>query len=105
MSDDNVRPFPLAPRERSSEPVLQVVSSTFNACKHTQFTIDRQLAHVKCRQCGETLDPMFVLLQLASDETMYHQFHKRYEEELSRLRKRQKTKCQHCKRITRISDA
>ncbi|MDB6119308.1 MAG: hypothetical protein JWO08_3089 [Verrucomicrobiaceae bacterium] len=67
------------------------------------YLIDAKNADVTCGQCKAKLNPMFVLEQLAHQETRWHEHFKRYQEEMSRLKERSRTKCQHCGEMTRIS--
>jgi len=75
------------------------------ACSHHNgpYIIDDTLAEVTCGQCKAKLNPMFVLKQLAHQETRWHTHFKQYQGEMKRLSERSKTKCQHCKQMTRIS--
>lgn len=104
MSDDNITMLPVKPRIESGR-VLEVVPEwQLNKCRHPNFIVDKALAQVTCRECKEKLDPMYVLVQLAHQETKYHELHERYQDEMKRLGSRQKTKCQHCNQMTRISN-
>lgn len=100
--DDKVAPIGVKYREQeASERVLTVVDGL--KCVHRRFTVDKTLAQVTCRDCNEKLDPMYVLTQIAYGETKYHDLHARYQDELTRLRERSKTKCEHCQKMTTIS--
>ena len=76
-------------------------------CFHNNapYYVDEKLAEVRCGQCNERLNPVWVLLQMAQKETRWHESMKRYQEEMERLSKRSKTKCNHCGQMTRISHA
>lgn len=102
MSDDNVTRLPVKDRREPIGRVLEVVH--VRTCRHTRFVVDQQLEQVTCRDCGERLDPMFALVQLANKETEYHALHARYHDELQCLSARRRTKCQHCGEMTRISE-
>lgn len=103
MSDDNVTHLPIKPKIDSGR-VLEVVREyQYGKCRHVRFEVDKALAQVTCRDCKERLDPIFALLQLADQETKFHNLHERYQDEMTRLGNRQKTKCQHCQKMTRIS--
>jgi DNA-directed RNA polymerase subunit RPC12/RpoP len=81
--------------------VLQIAPGM--KCWHKRFIIDETLDTVECRDCGEKLNPMYALKTLARQESQYHQYHARYQDELRRLSERSKTKCEHCRKMTRIS--
>ena len=74
-------------------------------CSHFNATyiVDDTLSEVTCSKCKAKLNPMFVLKQLAQKETRWHEHFKQYQDEMKRLSERSKTKCQHCKQMTRIS--
>jgi len=44
-----------------------------SACTHRNFLVDERSAVVECGQCGEKLNPMWVLQQLARDDARFHQ--------------------------------
>lgn len=73
------------------------------SCLHGPFLIDEKLAEVECEKCHEKLNPMHVLIRLAREETVWQHLHERFEEEKAALDARRKTKCQHCRQMTRIS--
>lgn len=76
-------------------------------CWHDKgpFLVDLTLATVECASCKEKLNPMWVLDHLARKETHWHAMRARYAQEMARLAARSSTKCQHCKKLTRISSA
>jgi ribosomal protein S27E len=74
-------------------------------CFHGPYVIDEAAAEVTCKACGEKLNPMYVLAQLASKESRYHAAAARYQDEMRRLNERSKTKCRHCQKMTPISHA
>ncbi len=99
----SVTALPVKPRNNTTERVLTEVHSY--ECMHRSFIIDAKLAQVTCADCKERMDPMFALTQLVRQETKYHELHARYQDEMTRLGERSKTKCQHCKQMTSISRA
>lgn len=100
---DNVAVLPVKPRDNSTERVLTRVPGV--KCLHRRFTVSEQLAEVECTDCGEKLSPIFALLQLCNQENRYHELHARYQDEMTRLAERSKTKCRHCGEMTPISRA
>lgn len=104
MSDDTGEVIYLQ-LKRVDGDVKRVLTLTKNygGCRHTRFTIDEKLAQVECRDCKQLLDPMYALRQLAHQETRFHDLHERYNDEMRRLGERSKTKCEHCRKMTRIS--
>ncbi len=107
MSDDKITPLPVAfkgplPPERT---LLQPWEVKESKCQHFpgRFIVDDSLAEVTCADCKEKLNPMWVLGQLATRDRNFADAHVRYNDEMKRLRERSATKCQHCKKMTRIS--
>lgn len=60
---------------------------------------------VECGNCATKLDPMWVLKRLAERETDYERKRAIAQDEMKRLSERQKTQCDHCGKMTRISRA
>lgn len=69
------------------------------------YLVDNSKDEVECKTCGAKLNPIWVLRQLASHETRWHETSKRYADEMKRLSDRSRTKCEHCHKLTRISRA
>lgn len=105
MSDETIVNLPVKFRDNDIERVVTVVRAPYHACQHERFTVDDKLAQVVCRDCGVKLDPMQALVLIAHGETRYHELHARYQDEMKRLGERSKTKCQHCGKMTRVSQA
>jgi hypothetical protein len=111
MIDDgsNIKPLPVAfkkaaPNERT---LLAPYEVGKRDCQHYpgRFVVNESLAEVTCGDCNEKLNPMWVLHQLATRDRNFAEAHTRYHDEMKRLRERHSTKCQHCKKMTRISRA
>lgn len=105
---DNVKRLPVrfkqpVPEERSLVAPWEVGAPS--KCNHYSvgYIVDASAAQVECGKCGEKLNPMWVLGQLASDDRRFAESQKRYQEEMERLSKRARTKCQYCGSMTRIS--
>lgn len=99
----NVAVLPVKFKEQPGEedPFLVVEPAT---CAHFgPFVVDDKLSTVTCKQCGEGLNPMYVLKRLAQEETRWHRARLIHQEEMQRLKERSRTKCEHCGEITRIS--
>jgi hypothetical protein len=73
-----------------------------NNCKHKQIIVDEQLWCIECAECGEKIDPIAYLANLAKEEKMI-EFRidglRRIEKELS---EKTKCKCEFCGKFTRI---
>jgi Zn finger protein HypA/HybF involved in hydrogenase expression len=71
--------------------------------KNVTYIVSEAEAEVTCGHCKAKLNPTWVLVRLAHQETKYHETAKRYQEEMKRLSERQRTKCDRCGHMTRIS--
>jgi ribosomal protein S27E len=108
MSDDeNVKRLPVrfkspAPADRTLLFPHEINKSA--ACSHYDaYIVDDANAEVECAKCGAKLNPMWVLKRLCAKENTFHESAKRYREEMERLAKRSRTKCDRCGHMTRIS--
>jgi hypothetical protein len=106
--DDKVKQLPVrfknpAPEDRTLMRPYEVDKG--GGCSHfmVHYIIDEKLAEVECGGCGAKLNPMWVLGQLANMDRRYEEGQKRYQEEMKRLDERERTKCQNCGKMTRIS--
>lgn len=107
--DFNVKRLPIrfkkaGPEDRTLLVPYEVGKSK---CQHYpgRFIIDVSLSEVMCGECNEKLNPMWVLGQLAGRDRNFAEAHDRYAEETKRLAERSRTKCEHCKKLTRIRRA
>ena len=84
---------------------LMLVPPPAAKCVHfnTSFEIDEHAGKCKCLGCGEEVSPLFVLKRLMQLESRWMRTRQSYQEEMQRLKERERTKCQHCGRMTRIS--
>jgi DNA-directed RNA polymerase subunit RPC12/RpoP len=75
-------------------------------CKHTHVEVDESLWSVECQDCGEKLDPIQYLVQLAKEENFVRYRVEELKEEHKRimevLEKKTRTRCEHCGKYTRI---
>lgn len=120
--DDKIKRLPVSFKKPPSgdESMLKVVHYEKDGCNHrfgyfgdpmsggarmvnASYLIREGETEVECSLCGTKLDPMFVLRRLANEETQWLQTRKHYQEEMKRLRERERTKCDHCGKMTRIS--
>lgn len=74
-------------------------------CSHwnTTFEVDPDAGDCKCLGCGERVTAIFVLKQLMDEESRWMRARAAYQDEMKRLKERERTKCQHCGEMTRIS--
>lgn len=120
MSDDNVKTLPVkfkAPPAVDS-PMLKVIEGYgSDGCNHryrwddglgrmvdATYYLREGETEVECGFCHTRLDPMFVLRLLAREETQWLRTRRAYIDEMKRLNERRRTRCNHCGRMTRISE-
>lgn len=70
-----------------------------------KYLIREGETEVECGSCHVRLDPVWVLKQLAGRESKYAEGRRIYQEEMERLSGRQRTQCDNCGKMTRISRA
>lgn len=75
-------------------------------CLHLRVTyeVDLRAGKCRCRACQAEVSPMFVLEQLMHEESHWMQSRASYQDEMQRLRARSHAKCNHCGKMTRISN-
>jgi ribosomal protein S27E len=102
----DIIPFPGKKRPPDEGRMLEVVHYD-GGCAHlnTTFRFREGETEVTCGACGTKLDPMFVLKQLATEESRWFNNRDRYQDEMKRIEERSKTECEHCGKMTRISRA
>ena len=71
-------------------------------CRHLNITVHEDLAQVACRDCGEKLNPIWVLTRMAKEETKWAMRRGEFIAARAELAKRKRCKCQHCGQMTRI---
>lgn len=74
-------------------------------CSHwnTSFEVDVDAGDCKCLGCGQRVTAIFVLEQLMKQESRWMQTRAAHQDEMKRLKDRQRTKCEKCGHMTRIS--
>lgn len=93
-------------KRRQDTKGLMLVPPEPSGCSHlmTAFTVDVKAGKCACRGCGQEVSPMFVLERLMQKESQWQRTREAYQGEMQRLGERTKTKCQHCKKMTRVSN-
>lgn len=99
---DKVVKLPI--RKKENDTVLVRVPEYSGPCMHIDVTyfVDERSTDVTCGACDARLSPMWVLGRLANEERRLIELHRRYVEAKRAAEKRIRTKCEHCKQITRI---
>jgi hypothetical protein len=122
--EDNIKRLPVRFKKPVGEEgrALQLVDR-FGECNHRSFfrssgdgSLSGQLlkvtyviregeTEVECGNCHTKLDPIWVLRNLAVEESTWARARERYQDEMKRLRDRSYTRCEHCGKMTKISHA
>lgn len=92
------------PAEDSMRPVAGPHSNFAREgqCRHLNITVHEDLLEVVCRDCGEKLNPIWVLTRMAKEETKWSMRRAEFMKARAALAERQRCKCQHCGQMTRI---
>ncbi len=120
--DDKVKRLPVRFKKPpdGSGPLLQVVQFDTKTCNHRwrfegnpmgggsrmieiSYLIRDGETEVECSACATKLDPMWVLRMLATEESKWREAEERYNDRMSTLKERTRTKCNHCGKLTKIS--
>ena len=80
-----------------------IPADRWGECRHDRSIVDERKTEVTCADCGEKLNPIWVLSQLANKESGWFRSRDRYQDEMKRLEERSRTRCQKCGYMTRIS--
>jgi len=95
--------------EASDANVISLVPKIRDKCYHQKFSVDHTLDHVTCDQCGERLNPMWVLKHLTQTESrakwkLYELQEKivKEKEKIEAARNKIRCKCRHCGKMTPI---
>lgn len=101
---DNVTKLPIKRKPRHEEDSKRFLVVDYTGCSHRgTFLFNEKEDCVICKDCGEKLNPMYVIKMLCNQETRWHEARARYQEEMKRLSERNRTTCQHCGKMTKIS--
>ena len=98
-SGGNVTMLPTASKPRP-DAELEVVHSY--KCQHGKFLVDEKKDRVECGLCHEMLNPMWVLLQIAREDSRLRDRWSYMKAEVMLLEPKLRTKCQHCQKMTPI---
>lgn len=101
----DVVPFPGKKAEPPDGNCMLVPVPFVGRCHHfnTAFEVDVDAGDCKCLSCGERVTAIFVLQQLMKQESRWMRTRAAYQDEMARLKARERTKCEKCGHMTRIS--
>lgn len=74
----------------------------YGGCQHRHFEVNERKAEVTCADCGEKLNPIWVLMLLATEDRVLRDRWAGMRAEVQLLGKRLRTKCRHCGQMTPV---
>ncbi|HAV2807573.1 hypothetical protein [Acinetobacter baumannii] len=90
--EENVVPFP---------------RTNLRKCQHAQVAIDTKALELTCMKCGAKVNPVMwikdTMKYWSRQQTKITEQKKQISEDLEELKKRARTKCQHCNKMTAIN--
>lgn len=86
--NDNKKMLTLAPRD--------------DGCHKHSYIVDPELDRVTCANCDKVFNPMAVLTELTRQESRWMMNYRHADEKMKRLSEKQRTKCNHCGKMTKI---
>lgn len=98
----NVTELPVKKRAPLREPhgPLEVVHSY--ECQHGEFQVDEKAAEVTCGRCKAKLNPIWVLMQIATNDRILRDRWSTMRAEIELMKPKTQTKCKHCQKLTPI---
>ncbi|HEL4296691.1 TPA: hypothetical protein UM674_000620 [Stenotrophomonas maltophilia] len=100
MSDDNVVLLPVKPKNVPTGELTIV--NRYGGCQHSHFLVDERASEVTCRDCGEKLNPVWALAQLAREDSSLIQRWSLLSAHVRLLQGRTKVKCTSCQKMVTI---
>lgn len=73
------------------------------SCKHMSIEVDSDLAFVTCRDCGQSVNPVFWIIMLAENWENVRYLYQRYKKAAELYEQKKRTRCQHCRRMTVVN--
>ncbi len=71
-------------------------------CKHSKMYYSDHSLALECQDCGERLNPVSVLLRYLRRDSWHIENAKKAQKKIDELENRNRTKCEHCLKMTRI---
>lgn len=81
---------------------LEFVHEHSGPCAHPRLEVDQRKSEVTCLDCGGSLNPMWALHMLATQESRLSYRIDQLAKLSAEIDKRVRCKCDHCGKITRI---
>lgn len=74
-----------------------------DSCRHLRLMIDPSLTYVECANCGEKLNPVWVLERMIKEASQWKNSLIEYRKIVEKLEKKRRTKCEHCGKFTSVN--
>ncbi len=81
---------------------FELKKKEYHGCQHINVLIDEDLEFIECSKCGERLNPVKYLANLAKEEDTLSFRVNLLKEHIKTLEGRLRTKCRHCGKMTKI---
>lgn len=98
---DNVTTLPRKAKKGPKGPI-EVVHN-HGGCRHEHVLVCEKAAEVTCADCKEKLNPIWVLMRIATDDRVLVDRWASLKAELRLMRERTRVKCRHCDKFTQIA--
>ncbi|MFY0034212.1 hypothetical protein ABTP97_20875 [Acinetobacter baumannii] len=89
------------------ENIVNFPSSNLRKCQHIHVEIDSKALELICMKCTAKVNPVIwikdTLKYWSRQQTQITEQKKQIKEDLDELKKRARTKCQHCQKMTAIN--
>lgn len=91
------------PRRKKGEPTGPVeVVYDYGKCQHAHVEVCEKKAECICRDCGEKLNPIWVLMRIATDDRIFVDRWAGMKAEMQLMQGRMRVKCRHCGKFTPV---
>ncbi len=95
MADDDIHILHKRTKPRRDEDLVLHVVRDYS-CRHPHFIVDEAKSKVECGLCGEKLNPMWVLQEIARQDSQLAQMRDALSKKVTDLRNKTKYKCGSC---------
>ncbi|ODN41126.1 hypothetical protein [Piscirickettsia litoralis] len=86
-----------------SDTVIEAIQPFRTRCQHGRFRVDHRMAYVECGICGEKINPMWALHNIAKQESRYSLRLDSLNAQSEKAALKNRCKCQHCGKMTKIA--
>ncbi len=76
-----------------------------DGCRHLSITVDRAETMLTCNGCGHQVNPVEWVASMIEEWCRVRNLIDQYKRLLARYEAKQRTRCEHCNKITRVNPA